>query len=84
MICDGRRQIVLTSDRAPNEIADLEERIVSRCEWGLTAGLQLPDVETRLAILRKKMKLWDVSLEDRIVEFLADASARACAGWRAP
>jgi chromosomal replication initiator protein len=72
MICDGRRQIVLTSDRAPNEIADLEERIVSRCEWGLTAGLQLPDVETRLAILRKKMKVWDVSLEDRIVEFLAD------------
>lgn len=72
MICDGQRQIVLTSDRPANEISDLEERIVSRCEWGLTAGLQLPDVETRLAILRKKMAMWDVSLEDRIVEFLAD------------
>ena len=72
MICDGQRQIVLTSDRPANEISELEERIVSRCEWGLTAGLQLPDVETRLAILRKKMAMWDVSLEDRIVEFLAD------------
>ena len=72
MICDGQRQIVLTSDRPANEISDLEERIVSRCEWGLTAGLQLPDVETRLAILRKKMAMWDVTLEDRIVEFLAD------------
>ncbi|MCP4849965.1 MAG: chromosomal replication initiator protein DnaA [Verrucomicrobiaceae bacterium] len=72
MICDGQRQIVLTSDRPANETSDLEERIVSRCEWGLTAGLQLPDVETRLAILRKKMAMWDVTLEDRIVEFLAD------------
>ncbi|MFP6872168.1 MAG: chromosomal replication initiator protein DnaA [Verrucomicrobiales bacterium] len=72
MICDGQRQIVLTSDRPANEISELEERIVSRCEWGLTAGLQLPDVETRLAILRKKMDMWEVTLEDRIVEFLAD------------
>jgi len=72
MICDGQRQIVLTCDRPVNEISDLEERIVSRCEWGLTAGLQLPDVETRLAILRKKMAMWEVTLEDRIVEFLAD------------
>ncbi|MEC7862539.1 MAG: chromosomal replication initiator protein DnaA [Verrucomicrobiota bacterium] len=72
MICDGRRHIVLTSDRPAAEISDLEERIVSRCEWGLTAGLELPDVETRLAILRKKMAMWQVSLEDRIVEFLAD------------
>ena len=72
MICDGRRHIVLTSDRPAAEISDLEERIVSRCEWGLTAGLELPDVETRLAILRKKMAMWKVSLEDRIVEFLAD------------
>jgi chromosomal replication initiator protein len=72
MICDGQRQIVLTSDRSVNEISDLEERIISRCEWGLTAGLQLPDVETRLAILRKKMAMWEVTLEDRIVEFLAD------------
>ena len=72
MISDGRRQIVLTSDRPAAEISDLEERIVSRCEWGLTAGLELPDLETRLAILRKKMAMWQVTLEDRIVEFLAD------------
>ncbi len=72
MISDGQRQIAITSDRPAAEIADLEERIVSRCEWGLTAGLQMPDEETRMAILRKKMQLWDVVLEDRIVEFLAD------------
>ena len=72
MICDGRRQIVLTSDRPAAETSDLEDRIISRCEWGLTAGLELPDLETRLAILRKKMAMWQVTLEDRIVEFLAD------------
>lgn len=76
-ICDGQRQIVLTSDRAANDIPDLEERIVSRCEWGLTAGLELPDVETRLAILRRKMAMWDVKLDDHIVEYLADRIRRS-------
>ncbi|MGI9241523.1 MAG: chromosomal replication initiator protein DnaA, partial [Verrucomicrobiales bacterium] len=71
-LSDGRRQIVLTSDRPANEITNLEERIVSRCEWGLTAGMQAPDVETRIAILRRKMDEWNVTLDDHVVEFLAD------------
>ena len=71
-LSDGRRQIVLTSDRPANEISNLEERIVSRCEWGLTADMQPPDVETRIAILRRKMDEWNVTLEDHVVEFLAD------------
>jgi chromosomal replication initiator protein len=71
-LTDGRRQVVLTSDRPPSEIAQLEERIVTRCEWGLTADLQPPDVETRIAILRKKMVEWKVSLPDHVIEFLAD------------
>lgn len=71
-LTDGRRQVVLTSDRPPSEIANLEERVVTRCEWGLTADLQPPDVETRIAILRKKMAEWKVKLPDHVVEFLAD------------
>jgi len=71
-LSDGRRQIVLTSDRAANEISNLEDRIVSRCEWGLTADMQPPDVETRIAILRRKMDEWNVTLDDHVVEFLAD------------
>ena len=71
-LCDGHKQIVLSSDRPPSEIRHLESRLVSRFEWGLTAELHPPDVETRIAILRKKMQLWDVKVEDEVVYFLAD------------
>jgi chromosomal replication initiator protein len=69
---DGHKQIVLSSDRPPSEIRQLENRLVSRFEWGLTAELHPPDAETRIAILRKKMQLWDVRVEDEVVFFLAD------------
>jgi len=68
---DGHKQIVLSSDRPPSEIANLEHRLVSRFEWGLTAELQPPDVETRMAILRKKARTLQIKLRDEIFDFLA-------------
>jgi chromosomal replication initiator protein len=68
---DGRKQIVLSSDRPASEIANLEQRLVSRFEWGLTAELQPPDIETRMAILRKKSQILQVQLSQEILEFLA-------------
>ena len=69
---DGHKQIVLSSDRPPSEIANLELRLVSRFEWGLTAELQPPDIETRVAILRKKAQALAVKLDPEILEFLAE------------
>ena len=68
---DGHKQIVLSSDRPASEIANLEHRLVSRFEWGLTAELQPPDVETRTAILRKKARSLQIKLRDEIFDFLA-------------
>ena len=69
---DGHKQIVLSSDRPPSEIANLENRLVSRFEWGLTAEMQPPDIETRTAILRKKAQSMQVKLAPEIINFLAE------------
>ena len=68
---DGHKQIVLSSDRPASEIANLEHRLISRFEWGLTAELQPPAIETRLAILRKKALALQIKLQDAVLEFLA-------------
>jgi len=68
---EGYKQIVLTCDRPASEIQNLEQRLVSRFEWGLVTDLQPPDVETRLAILRKKVALLGVDLPHEILNFLA-------------
>lgn len=68
---DGHKQIVLSSDRPASEIANLEHRLVSRFEWGLTAELQPPDIETRLAILRKKADTMQIKLHEDVFQFLA-------------
>ena len=68
---DGRKQIVLSSDRPASEIANLEQRLVSRFECGLTTELQPPDIETRLAILRKKAEAFHIELAEDILNFLA-------------
>src|ERR1700719_3313750 len=68
---DRRKQIVLSSDRPASEIANLEQRLVSRFECGLTTELKPPDVETRMAILRKKAEAFHFELAQEILEFLA-------------
>jgi chromosomal replication initiator protein len=68
---DARKQIVLTSDRPPKEIRGLEERLVSRFEWGLVADIQSPDYETRIAILRKKADDDGLELEDDVMDYVA-------------
>jgi len=68
---DSHKQIVLTCDRPASEIHNLEHRLVSRFEWGLVTDLQPPDVEMRLAILRKKAQIMGVELPEDIINFLA-------------
>lgn len=66
------KQIVLTSDRAPSEIRNLESRLVSRFEWGMATQIESPDLETRMAILKQKTGYWSVKMEDWVLEFLAE------------
>lgn len=65
------KQIVLSSDRTPKEIPTLEDRLRTRFEWGLIADIQAPELETRIAILRKKMEMNDLHLPDEILHFIA-------------
>jgi chromosomal replication initiator protein len=69
---ESRKQIVLTCDRPASEIQNLEQRLVSRFEWGLVTDLQPPDVEMRLAILQKKAALMGAHLPEDIMNFLAN------------
>src|SRR6266404_411016 len=69
---EGHKQIVLTCDRPASEIQNLEHRLVSRFEWGLVTDLQPPDVEMRLAILKKKAQIMGVELPQEIMDFLAN------------
>ncbi len=69
---ENRKQIVLSCDRPANEIQGLEARLISRFEWGQTADVQPPDVETRLAILRKKEQAYGYALPPEILNFLAE------------
>ncbi|NQT93972.1 MAG: chromosomal replication initiator protein DnaA [Lentisphaerae bacterium] len=68
---DAHKQIVLTSDRPASEITRLEQRLVSRFEWGLVTELEKPDLETRIAILRHKQEQGNFSLPEDIVLFIA-------------
>jgi len=68
---ETKRQIVLTSDRFPKDIQQLDERLRSRFEWGLIADIKLPDMETRLAILRKKAQREGIELPDDVGLYLA-------------
>ncbi len=68
---DSHKQIVVSSDCAPREIPTLEERLHSRFEWGLIADIQPPDLETKIAILKRKAELDRVALPDDVTFFIA-------------
>ena len=68
---ESKKQIVLTSDRPPRDIATLEERLKTRFQWGLTADVQPPDFETRMAIIKRKAELVGIHVPDSVCEFIA-------------
>lgn len=68
---EAQKQIVMTSDKSPKDIQGLEERLRSRFEWGLTADIQAPDLETRIAILKKKADNERLQCPDEVAMFLA-------------
>ena len=73
---ESQRQIVLTSDRPAGEINKLESRLLSRFQWGMVSDIQPPDLETRVAILSKKVAAMQVNISVEILEFLAKSVAR--------
>jgi chromosomal replication initiator protein len=80
---EARKQIVVTSDKFPKDIPNFEERLRSRFEWGLIADIQPPDIETKVAILRKKAETENISLPNDVAFFLAsqiDSNIRVLEG----
>jgi chromosomal replication initiator protein len=72
VLYDAHKQIILSSDRPPKDIPSLEQRLVSRFEWGLITDIQMPDLETRIAILKKKAERETVEVPDSVMFFIAE------------
>lgn len=68
---ESNKQIIISSDRPPKEIPTLEDRLRSRFEWGLITDIQPPDIETRIAILRKKAQMENMDVPDEVMSFIA-------------
>jgi len=69
---DYHKQIIISSDKPPKEIPKLEDRLVSRFSWGLIVDIQPPDLETRIAILKKKVEKEPVKIEEEVINFIAE------------
>jgi len=72
VLYDYHKQIIVSSDKPPKEIAKLEERLVSRFSWGLVVDIQLPDFETRVAILQKKLEKDPIKIDSDVIHFIAE------------
>jgi len=72
VLFDAHKQIVITCDRPASEIPGLEQRLVSRFEWGLVTDLEVPDVETSIAILRKKQEMLNIQLPNEMLIYMAE------------
>lgn len=68
---ESKKQLIISSDKPPKEFTTLEERLRSRFEWGLTVDIQQPDYETRMAILKKKEELDGLSIDNKVMEYIA-------------
>ena len=66
-----KKQIIITSDKAPSELSGLEPRLISRLKWGLAADLQVPDVDTRMAILKQKLANDGIEMPENVIEYIA-------------
>lgn len=66
------KQIVMTSDRPPRELSGMEDRLLSRFKWGLTTDIQIPDLETRMAIIQNKLEVENAEMDMEVVEYLAN------------
>jgi chromosomal replication initiator protein len=66
------KQLILTSDRAPKDLKDVDERLLSRFKWGLSADLQMPDLDTRIHILEQKMYQDGIKFAPEVVEYVAN------------
>ena len=73
VLYDNHKQIIMSSDRSPKEITNLEERLISRFCWGLIVDVQPPDLETRIAILKKKIEKEPIKIEDGVLQYIAEA-----------
>ncbi len=69
---EANKQIIISSDRPPKDIPTLEDRLRSRFEWGLITDMQPPDLETRIAILRKKAQLENLDVPDEVLNYIGD------------
>ena len=67
----NNKQIVITSDKFPSDLQNIESRLLSRFKWGLTADLQIPDVETRISIIKEKLTKTGIKLSDEVIQYLA-------------
>lgn len=81
-LLEGNQQIILTSDRYPKEINGVEDRLKSRFGWGLTVAIEPPELETRVAILMKKLTRTTSACRAKWRSLLPSVCARTCVSWR--